>query len=110
MNAFRSFAIDGALTTLVLLVLGCSYEPPSVVKDLRQEVTSATVESVYLPERLVSLRTEDGRLVAVVAGPEVRNLDQVKVGDRRIGALLRCCCCATEETGGRVERSAGEHG
>jgi hypothetical protein len=82
MDGFRSFVIDGALTALALFTLGCSKEPASVVKDLKQEVTSATVESVYMPERLVSLRTDDGRLVAVVAGPEVRNLDRVRVGDR----------------------------
>lgn len=43
--------------------------------------TRATVESVDLNARSLELRREDGEVVTIDAGDEVRNLDQVKVGD-----------------------------
>jgi Cu/Ag efflux protein CusF len=42
---------------------------------------SATVERIDRPTREVTLRRHDGSLVTVVAGQEVRNFDQIKVGD-----------------------------
>ena len=42
----------------------------------------ATVEAVDMESREVSLRLADGELMTFVAGDEVRNLAQVKVGDR----------------------------
>jgi hypothetical protein len=43
--------------------------------------TSATVESVDQKTREVLLRAPDGRTLAVMAGPEVRNLPELKAGD-----------------------------
>jgi hypothetical protein len=40
------------------------------------------VESVDTSTRQVLLRTPDGARTTVVAGPEVRNLPQLKPGDR----------------------------
>lgn len=48
----------------------------------RTESLSGSVESVNLASREVVLRGEDGRLVTVVAGPEARNLDELRPGDR----------------------------
>jgi hypothetical protein len=45
------------------------------------EVT-ATVEAMDLANRLVTLKGPEGRLVTIKAGEEVKNLAQVKVGDR----------------------------
>lgn len=42
---------------------------------------TATVEAVDMKTREVTLRAEDGTLLNFVAGDEVRNLAQVKVGD-----------------------------
>ena len=42
---------------------------------------SATVESIDKATRQVTLRGPQGKLHTVTAGPEVRNFDQVKVGD-----------------------------
>lgn len=57
----------------------------SGLADARAEgllvTTRATVESVNLDTRSVELRREDGELVTIDAGAEVRNLKQVKVGD-----------------------------
>lgn len=43
--------------------------------------TTAQVIAVDKVQRLVTLRNEAGRLVRIQAGPAVRNLDQVAVGD-----------------------------
>jgi hypothetical protein len=42
---------------------------------------TATVESVDMDTREVNLRADDGSLLSVVAGPEVRNLAQLEAGD-----------------------------
>jgi hypothetical protein len=64
---------------------GCAQQPqqspaPLVVGQLR-EVTG-TVAAVDLPNRLVSLRNAAGEYVTVKARSDVRNLAQVRVGDR----------------------------
>jgi len=41
-----------------------------------------TVDSIKPADRTVVLRERDGSLTAVECGPEVRNFDQIKVGDR----------------------------
>ena len=48
----------------------------------RTEALTGTVESVNLGSREVVLRDEGGRAVTVVAGPEARNLEQLRPGDR----------------------------
>jgi hypothetical protein len=48
----------------------------------RLTTLTATVEAVDMTTREVLLRGEGGRLATVVAGPEVRNLAQVRPGDR----------------------------
>lgn len=43
---------------------------------------TATVEAIDQATRHVTLKGPKGKTVTLVAGPEVKNLDQVKVGDR----------------------------
>jgi hypothetical protein len=40
------------------------------------------VDSIKASDRIVVLRERDGSLSAIQCGPEVRNFDQIKVGDR----------------------------
>jgi hypothetical protein len=55
-------------------------ELPAVSRGV--EVTSiSTVESVNMRTRKIRLRESDGKISSFVAGDEVRNLAQVKVGD-----------------------------
>jgi hypothetical protein len=42
---------------------------------------TATVEAIDRAERVVTLKGADDELFEVVAGPEVRNFDQIEVGD-----------------------------
>jgi translation elongation factor P/translation initiation factor 5A len=43
---------------------------------------TATVEAVDMDNRLVTIKGPDGRLTTIRAGEEVKNLSQVKVGDK----------------------------
>lgn len=53
---------------------------PSVKKQKSIRVT-ATVEAVDLEKRIVTVKGAEGTIVDIKAGPQVRNLAQVKVGD-----------------------------
>jgi Cu/Ag efflux protein CusF len=46
------------------------------------ESISATVESIDIEKRLVGLKGERGRTATVEVSPDVRNLAQVRVGDK----------------------------
>jgi hypothetical protein len=55
-------------------------ELPSVTRGTEMS-TVATVESVNMKTRTVRMRESNGKISSFVAGDEVRNLAQVKVGD-----------------------------
>jgi hypothetical protein len=68
-------------TGLVMTGRGAPAQQPSVAVT-RTESLTGTVEAVNLGSREVVLRREGGELVTVVAGPEARNLAQLRPGDR----------------------------
>jgi Cu/Ag efflux protein CusF len=49
---------------------------------------SATVEAIDKATRQVTLKGPDGKTMAVTAGPEVKNFDQIKVGDVVVARYL----------------------
>lgn len=73
-------AAVGALLLSPLCACQSPAPPPTNVAHTIQLV--ATVESVDMSTRQVLLRTPDGDRATVVAGPEVRNLPQLRAGDR----------------------------
>ena len=66
-------AIIGVMTTL-----GCSAKEPFVKQDVVE--ATATIEAIDPENRLLSLRGPGGA-ATIQAGPEVRNFDQIRVGD-----------------------------
>ena len=78
----RNRRLAGILVAALLaLATGCAQTPaPLEVTETQKAV--ATVEAIDPASRLVTLKGADGRSLVVKAGPEVRNLPQVKVGDR----------------------------
>ena len=54
---------------------------PGQAGAIANEQTTAVVASVDQASREVTLREADGTLLGFIAGPDVRNLAQVKVGD-----------------------------
>lgn len=71
------------LTALLLLsAVACAAEelPDRTVRNLL--VSTATVERIDMANREVTLKGEEGEApVTITVGPDVRNLDQVRVGD-----------------------------
>lgn len=72
-----------ALSLAAAVCLGaCAHKPPQpIARDAVVELT-ATVEAIDMQRRMVSLQGAGGHAATIYAGPNVRNLDQVKVGDR----------------------------
>ena len=72
------------LPVMAVLALpgACSTEPPKAMTVESTQEYSATVEAIDVSTRMISLHGADDRRVTVQASPEVRNLAQVKVGDR----------------------------
>jgi hypothetical protein len=62
---------------------GCGEsKPPETASVENLQTLSATVEAIDVDNRLVSLRGTEGQIATVEVSPEVRNLEQVKVGDK----------------------------
>ncbi|HEY8507600.1 MAG TPA: hypothetical protein VIL32_04525 [Steroidobacteraceae bacterium] len=66
----------------IALLAACAHKPPEPVVVDSLVSSTATVEEIHTPSRMVLLRTEDGDRTAVKVGPNVRNFDEVQVGDR----------------------------
>jgi hypothetical protein len=67
---------------------------------------TATVEAIDLAKRLVTLKGPEGNLVTFKAGEAVRNLDQVKVGDKVVAVYLESVAVFVRRAGDPP--SAGE--
>lgn len=85
MQHFHAPALPSWTRTLLaagaLCAAACASKPPAdpVVSDQVQQIT-ATVEAVDPATRMVRLRGKQGP-VDIALGPEVRNFDQIRVGD-----------------------------
>ncbi|MET0988380.1 MAG: hypothetical protein ABW034_23515 [Steroidobacteraceae bacterium] len=89
-----------ACTAVLALLLGaCASEPPAPLNVENTEEVSATVEAVNLDKRLVSLRAPDGRQFTLQMGPQVRNLAQVKVGDRVVARYYKALAAELRRRG-----------
>lgn len=67
---------------LALTLLGCAeMSAPRTATSSTLSTVEATIVAVNQKSRQVTLRDADGSTFAVTAGPEVRNLPQVKPGD-----------------------------
>jgi hypothetical protein len=56
--------------------------PPAPVSIENVVEKTATVEAIDMDKRLVTLKSDDGEVATVEVSEEVRNLPQIKVGDR----------------------------
>jgi len=54
---------------------------PGQVRIKNRVHLNATVTAIDAASRVVTLKTAKGKVEEIVAGPEVRNFDQIKVGD-----------------------------
>ncbi len=68
------------VSLLATVVAGCASAPESVEITETEEI-AAIVTAVDQSQRLVTIRGPQGNAVTLEAGPEVRNLAQVQIGD-----------------------------
>ena len=88
MKSIASLATAAALALAVVAPVQ-SQQPKAAGKQVTiegvgvMELTrvTASIEAVDLANRIVTLRGPRGNVFAVLVGPEVKNLPQVKVGD-----------------------------
>ncbi|MET0218512.1 MAG: hypothetical protein ABW205_11400 [Burkholderiales bacterium] len=80
--AFTTLQSTLAILSAASLLAACAPQPPKSVARSETVEASAIVEAIDYTTREVVLRNAQGRQTLVIAGPEVRNLAQVKKGDR----------------------------
>lgn len=90
MKLLTSLTVSVVLGTLLPLAISKDQSGTEVTASTKpgtgtiKEVIKATgvVEAIDLQKRHVTIKDGHGRLTALAVGPEVRNLEQLKVGDR----------------------------
>jgi len=69
------------------LLAACAPQPPKPFEISEAVQATATVTRIDAKTRTLVLRDASGTENAIVAGPEVRNFDQIKVGDRVVATF-----------------------
>jgi hypothetical protein len=105
----RRLLVPSVLAVCAGLAACASKPPPEPVKVENTESISATVESIDLPKRLVSLRAPNGEKATVEVSPEVRNLEQVRAGDKVVVRYYEALAATFKKRGesttiGRVDQ------
>jgi hypothetical protein len=80
-DTIRLRSILSAVTCAMILAACASQPPKPIVKEKLSE-RSATVTAIDYQTRLVSLRGTTGNSLTLVVDTDVKNFDQVKVGDK----------------------------
>jgi hypothetical protein len=92
----------GRLATVIVagaFCLSCKSEPPQPVQRESLETITATVEEIYLPTRMIVLRGDQNVMAAVIVGPDVRNLEQLRPGDRVTVSYYTALAAALKKPG-----------
>lgn len=80
--SFPTFRSTLAIASVAILLTACAPQPPKPLALSETVEATATVEAIDQSTREVVLRDAQGHQMLVKVGPEVRNLAQVKPGDR----------------------------
>lgn len=83
-TVFRTLCSAVTIPLCTALLAACAPQPPKPLALSETVEATATVEAIDHAAREVVLRDAQGQQMLVKAGPEVRNLAQVKKGDRVI--------------------------
>lgn len=86
-----------------LAFAACAAPPPKPVVRENLVQKTATVESIDQASRLVTLRGEDGNAVTVKVSDEVKNLPQVKEGDKVTISYYEALAAEVKKPGEGVE-------
>lgn len=84
---------------------------PGKVSVAESVKASAAVTSINKSTRALTLKNAQGKSFEVVAGPEVKNFDQIKVGDEVVVAYVRALAMELKKGGAGVrERTDSARG
>lgn len=97
----KSNAITAAAAALVLAACAAPPPKPAVRESLVQK--TATVESIDQASRLVTIRTEDGYATTIKVSDAVKNLPQVKAGDKVTVSYYEALAAEVKKPGEGVE-------
>ena len=78
-------------------------EPGRVTVAEAVQVT-ASVEAIDKAKRLISLKGPDGNVFVVQAGPDVKNFDQIKVGDMVAARYVEALTLQLKPGGGQMRQ------
>jgi hypothetical protein len=95
-------SVIGAFAATLIFAASAAAPPKPVTRDSLVQKT-ATVESIDHATRLVTLRGEDGGAITVVVDPVVKNLDQVKAGDKLVVSYYEGFAAEVKKPGEGVE-------
>jgi len=86
-----------------LVLAACAAPPPKPVSRENLVQRTATVESIDQASRLVTLRGEEGNAFTLLVSEEVRNLPQVKTGDRVTVSFFEAIAAEVKKPGEGAE-------
>ncbi len=69
-----------AAAVLVSMARTATAQSKSVMTEMK--TATAVVEAIEAASRTVTLKKPDGTLVTIVAGPEIKRFEEIKVGDK----------------------------
>lgn len=107
MKNLRSLTLTLALVA-ALPAFAQMQPPPAPVGETQLIEVMATVKDVDAANRLLTITGPQGREVLIKAGPEVENLDMVKVGDMVDIAYYRAALQAAEKLDPDAKRMGTE--
>jgi Cu/Ag efflux protein CusF len=67
---------------LLLAPLATTVSAQKPVSEAASVEVTATIQAIDHANRLITLKGEDGEVETIVAGPEVKRFDELKVGDK----------------------------
>ena len=108
---FRLSRLTAATVLLALPLLSgpvCAQpaEPVSST-DVERETATAQVVGIDPVTRVISIKTEDGKVTDVKAGEDIRNFAQIKVGDIVVATLQRSLTYTVSPKGTQAAADAG---
>jgi len=98
---FAAFVVVAAALTSSLCA--CASEPVSGTLSESIIKSTATVEELDVANRRVTLRSADGKLIPMKVTPEVRRLEDVKVGDQVVVSYKESVAWEVKKPGEAVE-------
>jgi Cu/Ag efflux protein CusF len=77
----KKLLISLTLPALLFAFSGVTLAQKPVKHESEPVVVKATIEKIDHDTRMITLKEKDGKIRSILAGPEVRRFDELKIGD-----------------------------